>query len=370
MGVGGAVEDRTFSEVKRLCHSALDGPELLGAVVDRLRRAIPFDAHCGSTVDPASGFITHAIAEEMGGAREAVLFLEHLYFEHDREQIEEMVRSRRSVALLEDLAGGSLDDSPRYRELLRPLGLAHEMRVVFTAGGSSWGGVDLIRGAGGRNFTPRETSLLERLAPHIGAGLKTAALRAKASDGETSDGEASALETPGVLSLDHRSRVVFHTPAAEYWLGELENLGPRWREGDGLPAAVRSVCGALRRTLGPEAGGVPRLRARTRSGRWIALYGSLTEARPSETVIVIEPARPEEVALFNMASYELSRREEEVARLLARGSSTKEISAKLFISEYTVQNHLRNVFEKVGVKSRGELLKRLFFDNVFPSMFG
>jgi hypothetical protein len=67
MGVD--LEERTFSEVKRLCCAGrLDGPELLGEMIERLRRVVPFEAYCASTKDPASGFITHGMAKEMGGA--------------------------------------------------------------------------------------------------------------------------------------------------------------------------------------------------------------------------------------------------------------------------------------------------------------
>lgn len=373
MRLSGALEDRTFSEVKRLCHAGLDGPALLGEVVRRLRRVVPFEAHCASTADPASGLITHAMAEEMGGEKEAAIFLEHLYFEHDLDQLKLMARSRRPVTLLSEVAGGNLDRSPRYREMLGPLGLAHEVRVVFADRGSLWGSVDLTREASRANFEPREVALLERLAPHIGAGLKTATLRSRASAIE----EARGVEIPGVLTLDHAGRVVQHTAAAEHWLRDLGGLESGLREGTGLPAAVRMVSGALRRALSPgserDLNSVPRLRVRSRSGRWLALYGSLSEPAPtrsSEVVIVIEPAKPEEVALFNMGAYGLSPREEEIAKQIARGASTKQISVALYISEYTVQNHLRNVFEKVGVRSRRELLKRLFFDNLYPSLFG
>jgi DNA-binding CsgD family transcriptional regulator len=41
----------------------------------------------------------------------------------------------------------------------------------------------------------------------------------------------------------------------------------------------------------------------------------------------------------------------------------------LFVSEHTVQKHLSNIFGKVGVSSRSALVKRLFFDNVSPSLF-
>ena len=41
--------------------------------------------------------------------------------------------------------------------------------------------------------------------------------------------------------------------------------------------------------------------------------------------------------------------------LIVRGLSTEEISKTLYISEYTVQDHLSNIFDKVGVSSRLEL---------------
>ena len=54
--------------------------------------------------------------------------------------------------------------------------------------------------------------------------------------------------------------------------------------------------------------------------------------------------------------------------LVVRGAPTKQISASLFISEYTVQEHLKHIFDKVGVRSRRELIKRLFFDNLYPTL--
>ncbi len=87
-------------------------------------------------------------------------------------------------------------------------------------------------------------------------------------------------------------------------------------------------------------------------------------------VVIIEPAKSREVAWLKVAAYGLSPREEEIVKLVVRGASTKEISQTLYISEYTVQNHLSNIFEKVGVRGRRKLLKRLFFDNLYPSLFG
>ncbi|QYJ16175.1 hypothetical protein Rxycam_02006 [Rubrobacter xylanophilus DSM 9941] len=362
-------EERAFSELKRLCCSGLDGPELLGRVVERLQLAVPFDAYCASTADPASGLVTRSLAGEMGGAEEAALFFERLYFEHDLEQLHAMARERTAVALLSESTDGRPERSQRYRELLGPLGLAHEARTVFAAGGYLWGSMDLIRARGTPDFSPREAAFLRRLAPHLAAGLRTAALRARSPAGRKGAG------IPGVLALDGRGSVVRHTPAAEFLLRELEDLRPDWRGWEGLPPAVRMVVCALRRALasGDDDAAGPYVRASGRRGRWLTLYASLTEpedGRPGETVVVIEPSKPEEVAWMSVAAYGLTPREEEITRLVARGLSTRQISRTLFISEHTVQNHLRNVFEKVGVHSRRELVKRLFFEGLYPSLFG
>ncbi len=369
--MGAVIEERVFSEVKRFCCAGLDGPVLLGEVIKRLRRAVPFEAYCASTADPASGLVTHSLAEEMGGAKEAAIFFDRLYFEYGMDQFREMAQSRRPVVLLSEAADGCLENSPRYRELLEPLGLAHEMSGIFTAGGLMWGSMDLIREKGRPNYEPREIMLLKRIVPHLGIGLKTAALRAQAPV------ERNGADVPGVLTLDHQGCVVQHTPAAEHWLQEIEDLEPGWREGAGLLTAVRMVASALKRALSSETdkdlNSSPCLRVRARSGRWLTLYGSLSEPTsysPGETVIVIQPAKPEEVAWLNVAAYDLSPREEEVVKLVVRGASTRQISQTLYISEYTVQNHLSNVFEKVGVRNRRDLVKRLFFDNLYPSLFG
>jgi DNA-binding CsgD family transcriptional regulator len=363
------LEERTLSEVKRLCCAGLDGLALLGEVIERLRRVVPFEAYCASTKDPASGFITHGMAEELGGADDSFWSLERLYFEH-HQSVRRMMDINQSVALLSETTGGDLERSTRYVEYLRPLGLAHEMRGAFTSGGYLWGSMDLIRESGSPDFVPREADLLRRTAPHLGNGLKMAALRMQTTV------EGGGTDVPGVLTLDYRGSVVQHTPAAERWLRDLEDLGPGWREWYGLPRALHTVFLLLRRALSPECERdreiVPTLRARGRSGRWLTLYGSLTEATPerrAETVIIIEPTKREELLPFSMAAYGLSPREEELVHLVVRGLSTTGISRTLFISEHTVQNHLRSVFEKVGVRSRGELVKRLFFDNLYPTLF-
>ena len=52
----------------------------------------------------------------------------------------------------------------------------------------------------------------------------------------------------------------------------------------------------------------------------------------------------------------LSNREAEVAELVTQGLSNKEVAARLFVTEKTVKFHLTNIYKKMNVKSRAQLI--------------
>jgi DNA-binding CsgD family transcriptional regulator len=77
-------------------------------------------------------------------------------------------------------------------------------------------------------------------------------------------------------------------------------------------------------------------------------------------------AGPRDIAWLQIAAYGLSPREREVVEQVVRGASTRQIASTLFIAEDTVQDHLSHIFEKVGVRVRRALIKRLYFDRLDP----
>ena len=367
MNTSDLANERVFAEVKRLCLMGLDSATLRQRVAERIRRAVPFEGYVAFTMDPSNGLITHAIVEEMGDESGLRVFLEHVYFEDDVLEFNWMVRNRLPVGLLSEATGGKLEQAPRYRELQAPIGLGYELRGAFSTGTQLWGGLCLSREKGRPDFAAREAAFLRRVAPHLGAGLRSATLQQELHDDQDSDDAA------GVLVLDGWGTVVQHNAAAERRLRELGDLGPRWREGKGLPAPIWTVLGALKRALRPETdrdlNGSPYLRVRGRSGRWLTLQASRTEpthARPAESMVIIAPAGPKEVLRLTAIGYGLSPREQEVVDSVVRGASTKQISRALYISEYTVKDHLKNIFGKVGVRGRRALVKQLYLDTILP----
>jgi DNA-binding CsgD family transcriptional regulator len=74
---------------------------------------------------------------------------------------------------------------------------------------------------------------------------------------------------------------------------------------------------------------------------------------------IIEPAHPSTVAPLLLAARGLAPRERDVALLVMRGASTAAIGAELHLSAYTVKDHLKSIFDKIGVRSRRDLVPNI-----------
>jgi DNA-binding CsgD family transcriptional regulator len=82
------------------------------------------------------------------------------------------------------------------------------------------------------------------------------------------------------------------------------------------------------------------------------------ERRASELIAACGDVRTP-VMMLGAEAEQLTRREREVATMAAGGASSREIAAKLVLSVRTVENHLQNVYSKLGVTSRDELARIL-----------
>ncbi len=94
----------------------------------------------------------------------------------------------------------------------------------------------------------------------------------------------------------------------------------------------------------------------------VDLADSLVAVDAGETVVSLAFHRPGDAASGPGQDLGLTTRESEVAALLARGLSNREIAAALFISEHTVKTHLKAIFRKAGVAPRARAIARIKID--------
>ncbi|MGV0743365.1 helix-turn-helix transcriptional regulator [Mycolicibacterium sp. XJ870] len=337
-------------------------------VLQVLQRAVPFDGVGLWTVDPATLLPTGLIVRRGLDLDLLPRFIEIELGEPDFIKFRTLARQDRAAASLSDATRGDLDRSVRHCELIRPQGFDDELRVVFSDWAGASGAVCLLREPGRHPFEAREVDFLASLAPLVAEGLRRAAIL----------GEVATVEQGGtaVVVLAPDNSIETATTGAERLLADLGNDDT---PGGQLPVAVLAVAARARRIArddhtdldrrAPRSDMFARARVHTAQGNWVTVRGSVLGDDPySSVAVLIEEARPPELAPLIADAYGLTDRERRVTELVAQGLSTNEIGQRLHVSSYTVQDHLKSIFDKTGAGSRGELVARLFFDHYAPRL--
>jgi DNA-binding CsgD family transcriptional regulator len=344
--------ERVRAELARLAHRRLERTAFWREAAAILGRAVQFDGGCWHTADPASRLITSHYTNLSGEGFPFIVANE--YREADVNKFADLAGRKQPAATLSDATGGRPARSARFRTIYGPRGWGSELRASFDLAGTTWGSVMLLRERGRPEFTPEEARLVADLAPQIAHGVRQTML--------SGGGPATHDLAPGVVVVGADGAPDSVTPQAERWLAELVDE-PRV---GALPSSVLSVAARARR---PEEAGPAYARVHAASGAWFSLHASTFEdAAAPRVAVVVAPAQPIEIAPLIVAAYGLTARERQVLQLVTRGLSTAEIAAALWVTPYTVQDHLKAIFEKTGARDRRDLVARLFFEHFMPNV--
>jgi DNA-binding CsgD family transcriptional regulator len=348
-------------DLVRLVHRGYGVRDFSLAAARILARAVPFDGVSVLTMDPATGCVTGAFVENGLRGEAAMRIAEIEYREGDINTFGALARSGLIAASLSEATGGDLDRSLRHRELRAPNGLGDELRAVLVANMVTWGGLTLGRAADREPFAQAEVELVASVSSNLAEGLRRAMLPPAALSARPDDHEPAGL---ALLAADNSITLADTTAAT--WLADLGPTGPDAP----LPPVVTAVVSRARRIAEGRApsGAAARARVQTPSGTWLTVRGSTLGQEDAETAVMLEPAGPHELAPLIADAYELSDRERAVTQLVAQGLVTDAIASRMHISPWTVQDHLKSIFDKVGVSSRGELTARIFFKHQGPRL--
>jgi len=362
VGMSGYAKQRAMDTIVRLAGQGFDLVTFWRESAEALARVVPhYMTPCWFTLDPVSLLVTSHYQTELPELPPE--WLAHEYYEDDFHKIAGAARSDRGISTLHEATGGDPSRSPGWNLYVRPYGGDQEMLVALrTRTGDAWGMLGLYREPGQPQFDADEMRFLHEVSPYLAEGARRGLLVGEASDPE-------GPEAPGLVVLREDWSVESLTPGVARWLDELPDGD--WERRGKLPPSVLAVAGrALRSAEHPDAPGeVALARVLSRSGRWMALHGASLVANGARRVaVIVEPAHPARISSLLMAAYGLTEREQEVTRRVLQGASTAEIAEHLVVSAHTVQQHLKSIFDKTGVRSRRELVGKVFISHYEPRL--
>ena len=361
--------DRLIAETERLGARGLPRTEFFAELAPRLRNVIDNDASCWHTLDPHTRMLTSDSPEELidrgifapqEAAAAGELIVRSEYLVDDLNTFASLAARRVPVGILAHSARGKLEQSPRYRDLLEPAGIPHELRAAFVIRGRVWGAVHVARRAASGAFTEREAAALARLAGPIAHGIR-ASLRFDAAR------RVAGVEPPGLVVLGPTDEIELITPPAQPLLASMRSEATVPRN-EALASPVLALAGFIRRTPPTGHGEANAVTVPGREG-WVTLHASLPgDPGDGRVAIVLERASAAQSATVRLEASGATPREREVATLLARGLSNAEIADTLVLSRHTVTDHVKSLYEKVSVTSRQELVARVFLDEYLPDV--
>ncbi len=354
--------ERVRRDVEVLARGGLDIATFCAEVDESLRRALPScPSSCVATLDPATNLLTggYKYGEIAGNDEHDQAWGLFEYGQVEPTSFTELAHADVPAAGVHLSTGGDVQRSPRMRDLILPnLGCADELRLVARVGGRVWGGIAWF---GEKPFEAEDVAFVASVSESFAAGLRAGILARLALT------PPPQVTGPAVIIVDADDEISQVSAGAQARLDALgltsHAVTPMAIIG-ALVAGARSFAAGLTDTL-------PRNRVQLPSGQWLVLHASpLSDAdgATGNVVLTIEEARPPEIIPLVVAAFDLTPRERDVIELVLRGIDTRQIATTLHLSAYTVQDHLKSVFEKADVTSRRELVNHVFLGQYTPRL--
>ncbi|MCY0905299.1 helix-turn-helix domain-containing protein [Arthrobacter sp. H14-L1] len=336
-----------LERIESLSGAASDARKFRTDVLRELHRAVGFDAHVWLLTDPVTtvGSDPHADVPAFGQLPSLIKF-KYLTAVN---RWSDLIARRVQVASLVEATGADLARSLLWREVLHDYGVKDVASIVMADRYGCWGFLDLWRRGAPNAFDDDELTFLRQLAPVLTRGL-----RVRQSVTFSTVPSARRRDSgPVVLVLSENLEVVSQTGAAEEWL---RTLLPAASDFPPVPASVYNAAAQLLAVEQKVDSHEARARVHLTDGTWITVRAA---RMGSQIAVSLEASSPEERLEVFALAHGMSAREAELLAMLADGSDTKLIAQRMFLSELTVQDHLKSIFAKSQTHNRRSLLAQI-----------
>lgn len=312
----------------------------LGTVVSQqIGRLVPHDGYILTALDPVTGAGMFYAKRYWYSPTAARRFLVDDELGVDPVPFHRLVSGPNKAGVLSTKEPNARLSAGRC-EVMAGEGVGSEMRIALVDRGIAWGSLGLVRGLDARPFSVAEAGLAQNLVGPIFAALKgfVTSLPCQASRHHT---------TPGVVVVGPDDPATQTTPSAQVWLAEVAQYLP----GDAFHTVLQYLALMFRQTKITTLARIPTPRG------WVALHTEPLSGGTSDQLAVTIQRAGGAILLPAIAAWHgITPREHAVIEHALNGLSTRQIASQLHLSPYTVNDHFKAIYRKVGVSSREELL--------------
>ncbi|MEK5038319.1 helix-turn-helix transcriptional regulator [Sporosarcina sp. FSL K6-3457] len=318
-------------------------------ILRKLKTTLPYEAFCFTTVDPHTLLSTGAITDERIELLHPELF-ENEYIEQDINRYSCLLNEKTYCNTLYEGTKGELSSSKRFHKILSPAKFHDELRAVLVHKERCYGFLTLFRTQEQGFFSLEDIAYMKRSIPSIAKGLKDSIYQSYQTSKMI---HAASVET-GIIILNQDFEIISTNQTGIHlveWLRQQENI-----ENHQLPRPIRAICSQVTSSFSTNNSKVI---VHAFNQLFMSITASPLLTSSSQIALLIERIRPREMNRLLVELFDLTKREHELVEELLKGNSTKMIADKLYISSYTVQDHLKSIFNKTGVNSRRELIGKI-----------
>jgi DNA-binding CsgD family transcriptional regulator len=321
-----ARDSRALLSLTNLIYSLPDREQVLGAVSEALRTLVPYSSAVYLAMNTV-GFREEGHLLLGVGVKELEAFTGYYAALHPFTRSGWIHHANGAARITDFVPASRIPDTEYGRDFMTRGPFSWETGVILQAQGDPVGALCLHRQKPDRDFSDRDLLVVDSLAPHLARVLQHFDLLEQIRSGEiSSDSGLLAKEADGKVSLNAVAmRVLSENP---------EFLS------SGIPASPA--------TLVLRSSGIP-YRVRT-------TLGGPGKGR----IILFEPLPHSESLPERLSSWDLTDRQREIVLYLIRGASNREIADHLSLTEQTVKDHLKAIYDKVGVRNRAQLTARVY----------
>jgi DNA-binding CsgD family transcriptional regulator len=255
-----------------------------------------------------------------------------------------------------------------YNEFLKQQSIYYQMDMLLKSNTCWLGVMAFLRPKSESNFSSRDIFKAGLIASQLGTILETKMLLQQSSK-TSAIFETIALNHnhKGVILLDEFLEPIYADKNGKSVISSFcRNNIEDDKSKSCIPSSVRQCCRGLERTA-ISKGDFEQFKTLNldidKSGQNIPILIRLIRQQNGSVafLLCIQPSDYRSFLSTNqyLMDLDLTEREREIAHHLFKGLNAKEISDKLFISKYTVQNHIKSIYAKLGVNSLGGFMNRM-----------